>query len=204
MRILELFCGTKSFSKIAEANGHQVITVDWDSKFNPDIVIDVLDIPLNDIDSFFGETFDVVWASPPCTEYSHAKRTGVRNIEESNKIVKHTLAIIKKLNPKIWIIENPQTGLLKNQDFMKDLPFTDASYCKYGFDYRKQTRFWNNIGLRLKTCKKDCNAMNGNKHKGSAGNGRKKYTDKNYKLTEKYALPPMLCKEILNQIEDKK
>ena len=31
MKILELFCGTKSFTKVAEERGHQTFTVDIDS-----------------------------------------------------------------------------------------------------------------------------------------------------------------------------
>jgi site-specific DNA-cytosine methylase len=31
--------------------------------------------------------FHVTWASPPCTEYSIAKQTGVRKIDEAKKIV---------------------------------------------------------------------------------------------------------------------
>jgi site-specific DNA-cytosine methylase len=202
MKILELFCGTKSFTKEAEKLGHKCFTVDFNKKFNPDLCIDVMDLDIKMLPLEF-QNPDVIWASCPCTEYSHAKRTGIRKIEEANKIVLKTLSLIKQLSPHVWIIENPQTGLLKNQTFMWGIPYTDVSYCKYGFNYRKQTRLWNNIGLELETCKRDCKAMIGNKHKGSAGNGRKKYTDKNYKLTEKYALPPMLCRDILNQIEDK-
>ena len=52
----------------------------------------------------------MIWASPPCTEYSIAKSTGVRKIEEANKVVERTLAIIEYLQPKYYIIENPQTG----------------------------------------------------------------------------------------------
>ena len=40
---------------------------------------------------------------------------------------------------------------------MIDLPYNDIDYCKYGFDYRKRTRVWNNnpnwIGKIL--CKKN-------------------------------------------------
>jgi len=200
MKILELFSGTESFSKVAKERGHQVFTIDIEKKFNPNLVKDILELTIKEITCLFGEP-DVIWASPPCTEYSHAKRRGVRDIKGANKIVLKTLEIIKALNPKFWIIENPQTGLLKNQEFMKDIPFEDCSYCKYGFPYRKQTRFWNNFNLKLKICKKDCDFMNGKKHIGSAGNGRRKYTDKNYKREEKYQIPKELCLEVIKCIE---
>ena len=41
------------------------------------------------------------------------KTTGVRKIDEANKIVLKTLEIIDYFKPKYWFIENPQTGLLK-------------------------------------------------------------------------------------------
>ena len=203
MRILELFSGTESFSNVAREKGHRCFTVDWDKKFNPNLVIDMLLFETSMLPQEFKHP-DVVWASPPCTEYSHAKSRGVRDIKKANEIVLKTLKIIKELNPKIWVIENPQTGFLKSQEFMKDLPYTDVSYCKYGFNYRKQTRLWNNFNLNLKTCNKDCSFIKDGKHIGSAGNGRKKYTDKTYKLIDKYKIPSKLCLEIIKQMEENK
>ena len=61
--------------------------------------------------------FQFIWASPPCTEYRRAKTTGVRKIDEANKIVLKTIETIKYFQPQWWVIENPQTGLLKRQPF---------------------------------------------------------------------------------------
>ena len=211
MRILELFSGTASFSKVAEEMGHKVTTLDWDSKFGAEICMDILDIDLNEIDVLFGEHFDVVWASPPCTEYSRAKSQGKRDINYANSVVLKTIEIINKLKPKFWIIENPETGLLKNQDFMKEIPFTDVSYCKYGLPYKKQTRLWNNFGFVGKICKNDCNflvdGLKRKRHINSAGCGGKgqghkiKYSNRGYSKIEKYGVPNKLCLEIINKIE---
>ena len=197
MKILELFCGTKSFSKEAEGRGHKCFTVDINKKFSPDLCKDIMNIKLEEIPF----VPDVIWASPPCTEYSHAKRIGIRDIKGANKMVKKTLEIIRCFKPKVWIIENPQTGLLKKQIFMKNIPFVDVSYCKYGMPYRKQTRLWTNLKFYGLVCNKNCNFMNGKKHIGSAGNGRKMYTNKHYKLTEKYVIPQNLCLELIRLCE---
>ena len=52
--------------------------------------------------------------------------------------MKKTIEIINYFNPSVWFIENLQTGLLKQQDFMKDFDYYDIDYCKYGMEYRKK------------------------------------------------------------------
>ena len=42
MNTLELFSGTKSFSKVAKRLGHNIFTIDNQKKLNPDLVMDLL------------------------------------------------------------------------------------------------------------------------------------------------------------------
>ena len=165
MRMLELFSGTKSVSRVFESQGWECVSLDLK---NASIETNILDWNYK----LFSPPgyFDFVWASPPCTEYSIAKSTGVRKIDEANKIVLRTLEIIEYLKPKHWVLENPQTGYLKKQEFMLGLGFVDVDYCKYGFDYRKRTRLWNNIeGFEPKSlCRGDCEGFANGKHKKQA------------------------------------
>ena len=51
----------------------------------------------------------MIWASPPCTEYSRAKsRYGVRQLDLAKSIVKRTLEIIDYFDPEYYGIENPK------------------------------------------------------------------------------------------------
>ena len=65
-RLLELFCGTKSVCRAFEAAGWEVVSLDIVSKFEPTILCDIRSW---DYTAFPGH-FDMVWASPVCTEYS--------------------------------------------------------------------------------------------------------------------------------------
>ena len=57
-----------------------------------DIQIDIMDWDCRDFPKGF---FDVIWASPPCTEYSRAKTTAPRDIEGANEIVQKNLRYLR-------------------------------------------------------------------------------------------------------------
>ena len=126
MKLLDLFSGTQSVTKQAVELGFEATCLDRD--LEADIETDIMDW---DYKQYEPKHFDVIWASPPCTEYSIAKTTGIRDIEGANNIVKGTLEIIEYFQPKSFMVENPQTGLLKNQDFMQHLNYNDVDYCQY-------------------------------------------------------------------------
>ena len=165
MKLLELFSGTGSVGKVARTLGWDVVSLDLK---NADINKNIVDWNYKE---YPREPFDMIWSSPPCTEYSVAKTTGVRKIREANNIVLKTLEIIKYFSPRFWFIENPQAGLLKKQPFMEDIDFYDVDYCKYGFRYRKRTRIWTNLkNWETKPlCKKDCGNIIDGKHRQHRG-----------------------------------
>ena len=129
-------------------------TLDIDPKHMPDIRCDVLswDYKQNYSPSYF----QIITASPPCTEYSRAKTVGRRDLETADRIVRRTLEIIDFFNPKVWWVENPRYGLLSSRSFMKDIPFVDIDYCQFSdWGYMKPTRFWGSpsvVELPPRTC----------------------------------------------------
>ena len=163
MNVLELFSGTGSVGKCCKQLDWETVSVDMILPANHKC--DIMDF---DYKQYPKDYFDIVWASPPCTEYSamnYCRPEKTPDIEGANKIVKKTLEIIDYFDCEYWFMENPQTGTLKNQSFMKDLPYYDVDYCKYTNPIRKRTRIWTNKkDWNNLLCKKDCGHMKEGKH----------------------------------------
>ena len=100
--------------------GHETLTLDIDPKCMPDICTDIMSWEYTD---FSLEPPDFIWCSPPCTHYSIArtKAKKPRDLEGSDAIVQQCLDIIAFWRPRYWVIENPQTGLLKTRDIVQGL-----------------------------------------------------------------------------------
>ena len=197
MRTLELFSGTQSFSKGIKRldAAHDCVTVDILPKFRPSIRANILTWNYK---VFPPGHFDIIWCSPPCTEYSTAKTIGVRDLESADACVRACWEIIDYFQPATWILENPQTGLLSKRmlSLRPDAQqFYDADYCAYGKPYRKRTRFWTNfpcLDLRLCTGEGSCPQMVGNKHLGNCGGGRVGDGQLRFSVWEKDAIPERL------------
>ena len=202
MRLLELFSGIGSVGDVFKDHDWEVVSLDRDLPAY--INCDVLDWDYQN--AYPPNHFDFIWASPPCTEYSAAKTVGVRKLEESNGLVQRTLDIIDYFQPASgWIMENPQTGLLKHQDCVRDLPYNDLDYCKYGMPYRKRTRLWNTLPnfTPRPLCKRDCESIQDDgRHKEVAQRGGRKYKNGEretirHRQTDLYRVPRELVEEII-------
>ena len=206
IRVLELFAGTGSVGKVCRKKGYEVISLDLKGA---DINVNIMDWDYKE--AFPVGHFDIIWGSPPCHSFSNLRRCWIgRKLKEHNgavcsaelldedmrkkglPILRRTQEIIDYFKPTYWFMENPQTGRMK--DFLKDVPYYDADYCKYSdWGYKKRTRFWTNVDMdhdEPKLCCKDCEnmAVGGTRHVGGICKGTT--------LRERYRIPPKLIRHL--------
>jgi hypothetical protein len=133
--------------------------------------------------------------------YSRARTTGgPRDLDGADALVRKALEIIAYFQPENWLMENPQTGLLKTRDVVAGLPFVDVTYCKYGYLYRKPTRIWGTLRFNPRP---PCTAASPCPYKRDLGRHpacaqvRPSSTGTpGAPREELYTLPPALCDEI--------
>ena len=206
MKVLELFSGTHSVGKEAKKRGWTITSLDLN---NADINIDILEWNYKELDP---NSFDLIWASPPCRTFSTLRsshigriyKNGVIYTKESIQkdietiglpILKKTEEIIDYFKPKYYFIENPYTGKMKSYI---DRPMYKLDYCKYSnFGYRKRTAIWTNLTTwkPRPLCKNDCSNMIGNKHRLRIGMKADRTS-----LNDRYRIPPILINEILDSL----
>ena len=206
MKVLELFAGSRSFSKVAEEMGMETFTTDYKDFDKIDYVVDILDFNINKIPF----KPDVIWASPPCTYFSVASIGHHWNKDHTPKtpeailgvkIVQKTLDIIDFLKPDFFFIENPR-GKLRKLDVVKDIQRTTVCYCQYGEDRMKPTDIWTNHlfdVFNTKGWKPRKMCFNGNKncHHQPAPRGSQTGTQGLKGNYLRSIVPSELCKEIL-------
>ncbi|CAE7558183.1 unnamed protein product [Symbiodinium natans] len=178
--------GTGSVGRAFEARGWQVTSQDSNPKARASICSDILQW---DYKAFEPGHFDMVWASPCCTEFSIALKKRPRNLPVGDALVLKTFEIIDYLKPKWWAIENPSTGRLKTRPYMQGLHMDRVTYCKYGFRYKKPT---------AGPCRKGdrCEAFQGTRHPEAAQRGPTKGRQGSNSRDQLYSIPPALCDEI--------
>jgi len=200
MRLLELFSGTGSVGAAFAALGWEVTSLDVDVRCPADIHCDIFEF---DFSVWNPGHFDAIWASPPCTEFSCArtKASRPRDLEGADDLVQRTKDVICYLQPRVWWIENPDSGLLKSRAVLVDVPYLRVDYCMYGAPYRKRTRLWTNVPARvanLLLCDKMCGSFANGHHVATAQRGPSRRSLEEgardrFSVDELHALPEALC-----------
>ena len=108
-RALDLFSGTGSVSEELQRQGYEVVTLDVDPLCKATRVEDLMqwDYPHA---GYAQGSFEVIWASPPCEQFSRARTTAPRELERADALVKKTLEVIRWFKPGMWFLENPGMG----------------------------------------------------------------------------------------------
>jgi len=149
LRVLVLFSGSGSVEKAIRVLYPDVtihiVAVDLSPTSSATHIVNIREFARTTVFDWDPGYFDILWASPPCTEYSRAKSVGHRELDMADTLIAATLACLIWLKPRYWFVENP-VGMLATRPLM--LPFQPylryVSYCRYGEPVRKDTCIWTN------------------------------------------------------------
>ena len=122
-KVLELFCGTQSVGKVCREQGWNVLSLDYEKKFNPTFCMDIMKF---NYEQFEPGEFDIIWASPCCRLFSILQYSWIG---------------------RKWKDRDELIAARKN-----DEKYVICDYCRFGYDYQKPTRFLTNRKLDNKTC----------------------------------------------------
>jgi hypothetical protein len=160
LNALELFCGEGIVTQKFCERKFNVISIDIDPPSGASMVLDICKVKYEDI----GFVPDFIWASPPCTTFTHLAGGHHRNIaegeyEKTQTAHDHNILFaqmvclmkwVKSKNPNlIVVIENPAAQMQKVPmmiEFMKTFGLYKAKvdYCAFGRLDKKPTNLWTN------------------------------------------------------------
>lgn len=148
LRVLDLFCGLGGATNAFRDRGHEVLGIDNNPDLEPDRVADVRDLDADELQE--EGPWDLVWASPPCPTFSVMTISVYHDAEgrpdhprthEALALVHDTLALIERLDPRAFVMENP-LGMLRKYDFLGKYERRTITQCQYGRPIRKATDLW--------------------------------------------------------------
>jgi hypothetical protein len=141
---------------------------------------------------------------------NHARPEKTPNLALADALVLRTIEIIEYFNPSKFFIENPQSGSLKDRDYMLGLPFVDVDYCQFSdWGYRKRTRIWTSVQMTDRLCGGSgvCSGMDGKRHKKAIGNSTydelwvRGKRGGGLRLQQRYSIPPLLIQTLFDAPE---
>ena len=101
--MLDLFSGLGGASQAMKDRGWEVIRVDNNYKFSPDICLDVRE--LNGYK--FRNAVDLLWASPPCDEFSREGMPWHKTGREPDFSCVNAIYTLRHIiHPRWWVLEN--------------------------------------------------------------------------------------------------
>jgi len=99
LKVLDLCSGTGGFSEAFKQRGHEVIRVDIDPRFKPDLCADILNFSIRG-------SWDIILASPPCTKFTRDFLPWYNDPDPSLDLVLKIKEIIATRKPQWWVLEN--------------------------------------------------------------------------------------------------
>lgn len=143
--MLDLCCGLKGASETMSERGWDVVTLDNEPAFEPDIVADVRKWQWD------GTQPDLIWASPPCVEFSRESMPWSRTGQQPDmSIVRGCLRVIRQARPRFWIIENVRGAISHFRPLLGDYRYSYGPFYLWGYfpelgaiplDYRKKESY---------------------------------------------------------------
>ncbi len=208
LNVLELFAGSRSIGNRATLLGMNVHSVDNVPYPGINYVVDILNFKYSMV-PFWP---DVIWASPPCTQFSICSvwkywitdpTTGMKVPKNPHmlgiQLLNKTLDIIRHYQPDSWFIENPR-GMMRNMGQMAALCTSGeavrrtVTYCQYGASVMKPTDIWTNNRrwVPKPMCKPGAPC-----HASSPSGTNKGMAKLAPNAFQRSKIPDLLCKEIL-------
>lgn len=194
-------------SAFQAAEGWDVVTVDVEPEFNPDVCADVLDLRPSDLLAELGD-YDVlvVLAGHPCTLFSTAGNFDEWDLEAREPtgdrakrhvaMLFHTIGLIRALAPDYWYLENPKRS---RASWFIAPPEATVTYCQYGMGYQKPTGLWGDHapGMTYRSCPRGASCHAGN----TADDGTSAVQSMPSDTGERALFPRELSEEILEAVE---
>lgn len=192
MRMLELFSGSGNMAAAFREAGYKTLTVDLNEA--ADLQADIRQLTPEMIVERLGGYPDVIWASPPCTQFSVASIgkhwKNQKPPAEGVELLSHSLRLIMQLQPRLWYIENPM-GMMRTLPIMENLPRRTLTFCQYGDKAMKPTDVWTNAPLFYpRRC------QNGAGCHEAAPRGSRSGTQGKKGAKDRGTLPMQLCREV--------